>query len=395
LPEQVAEENEKYGDSEISPALLRTQIRYLLARRLMRSQRSDEAREYFPPEWTPHYLALVQSLRTGWDETLPADQRAQALFQAAIITRTNGMELIGTEVEPDWHVHRGNFQEGVSVSSRATNENAKALVAGEDEQSRATHHNADPEKRFHYRYQAAALAWEAAKLATNNFEEAAHMLCTAAGWLRIRDPEAADTFYNQAASLAWEAVKLMPDNSEETARVLCIAGGWLKNRDPKKADIFYKALVRRNRKTAIGMEADRIRWFPQLDEQGKLIPREPSRLESMEPPRLPDRSSEQPSVTEADKVARAYPIPGKSYMIHSGDTLAHIAQAAGVLGQPVTVQEILTANPGLDASRLRVGQKIIIPGLNPDSPESVPGTPADPASLESPNSEIPAPASPP
>ena len=334
-PEQVAEENEKYGQSEISPARLRPQIRYLLARRLMRLLRADEAREYYPPEWTPQYLALVQALRTGWDESLAADQRAKALFQAAIIARTKGMELIGTEVEPDWHVHGGNFEGVVTASARATNEAAKVLVASEDELQRAARHNTDPEARFHYRY--------------------------------------------QAASLAWEAAKLMPDNSEETARVLCIAGGWLKNRDPQTADIFYKALVRRNRKTAIGMEADRIRWFPQLDEQGKVIPRPPSRLESMPPPALPEPSAEQASETQADEVARDYPFPGKLYVIHKGDSLAAIAQAASVFGQLITVGEILKANPGLDAARLLVGQKILIPEGNANGSTAPPPDGSTPA----------------
>jgi tetratricopeptide (TPR) repeat protein len=317
-PEQLAGEKEKYGVSEVSPALLRDQIHYLLARRLMRSFRGDEAREYYPPEWTPQYLALVQALRTGWDEALPADQRAKALFQAAIITRTNGMELIGTEVEPDWRVHGGNYEEGVTVSARATNEAAKVLIASADEISRAARHNTDPEKRFHYRY--------------------------------------------QAATLAWEAAKLMPDNSDETARVLWTAGGWLKYRDPQAADIFYKALVRRNRKTSIGEEADRIRWFPELDEQGKVIPRKPSRLESMQPPSLPEPSTEQRPETTLEQAGREYPIPGKFYTIHPGDSLTTIAQAATVFGQIMTVGEILEANPGLDASRLLIGQKIMIPG---------------------------------
>jgi LysM repeat protein len=357
-PEQVAEENEKYGGSEISPALLRTQIRYLLARRLMRSQRSDEAREYYPPEWTPQCLALVQVLRTGWDETLPADQRAQALFQAAIITRTNGMELIGTEVEPDWHVHDGNFEEGVTVATRATNAAAKVLVASEDELTRAARHKADPGERFHYRYQAAALAWEAAKL--------------------------------------------MPDNSDETARVLCTAGSWLKNRDPEIADFFYKALVRRNRKTAIGMEADRIRWFPKLNEQGNVIPRKQSHLESMTPPSLPEPSAEQPTGTEAEEGTSEYPIPGNSYVIHAGDSLVSIAQAASVFGQPITIGEILKANPGLDAARLLIGQKLLIPGAKanrsavpaPDGStpapnnENGPDAPASPAPTQQPPTEL-------
>jgi branched-subunit amino acid transport protein len=54
-----------------------------------------------------------------------------------------------------------------------------------------------------------------------------------------------------------------------------VAGSWLKNRDPQAADVFYKALVRRCPKTDIGKEADRIRWFPMLDENGKVAPRKP------------------------------------------------------------------------------------------------------------------------
>ena len=86
------------------------------------------------------------------------------------------------------------------------------------------------------------------------------------------DPEARFHYRYQAAFLALEAAKLLPDNSDETARILCTAGSWLKNRDPQTADLFYKTLVRRCRKTALGAEADRKRWFPQIDEQGNLIP---------------------------------------------------------------------------------------------------------------------------
>ena len=77
-----------------------------------------------------------------------------------------------------------------------------------------------------------------------------------------------------SAILAWEAAQLMPNNSDETARVLCLGGSWIKIHDPQAADVFYKALVRRCRKTAIGAEADRLRWFPILDESGNLKARE-------------------------------------------------------------------------------------------------------------------------
>jgi tetratricopeptide (TPR) repeat protein len=351
-PEQLAEERAKYGSSEASPVLLREQIRYLLARRLVRSMRGDDAREYYPAEWVPQFDALSQALKTGWDESLPPEQRARALFKAAIITRTNGMELIGTEVEPDWHFHSGDFEEGVTASWRATNETARVLVASQDEVRRSAQHRADPEERFHYRY--------------------------------------------QAASLAWEAAKLLPDNSDETAHVLWAGGWWLKNRDAQTADIFYKALVRRNRKTALGAEADRIRWFPRLDEQGNLIPRGPSRLETMRPAVLAERTGGESTETVPGEFAQEYPFPGKFYVVHYGDELRDIAQAASVFGQPVTMRDILAANPGLDPSRCRVGQKIMIPDLKLNNPEPVPNAPANPPAPESPDSRpISAPDSPP
>src|SRR6185295_4947490 len=101
-------------------------------------------------------------------------------------------------------------------------------VATGAEIQRASKHTADPERRFHYRY--------------------------------------------QAAFLGWEAAKLMPNHSNDTALVLWTAGSWLKDRDPATADIFYKALVRRCRKTALGAAADLKRWFPELDDNENVIP---------------------------------------------------------------------------------------------------------------------------
>jgi photosystem II stability/assembly factor-like uncharacterized protein len=218
-----------YGDWQ--PTNIRQQIRYLLARRLARINRDDEAREYFPGDALPKFDALMTALRTARDESLPPDQRGKAFFVAGWMTRTNGMELFGMEAEPDWLRSGGSYNwGGVSVASR-TNESFKLLPATADELTRARMHAPDPDARFHYRY--------------------------------------------QAAELAFDAAKLMPDNSNETARVLCTAGSWIKYLDPKKADPIYKALVRRCGKTAIGRQADLMRWFPVLDAAGSPIPYRP------------------------------------------------------------------------------------------------------------------------
>jgi len=206
----------------------REAIRFLLARRLVRL--CLPARAYFPAECRAKHDELMANLKRGETESLSAEERAAGWWEGAKMIRQQGLELIGTELEPDWHIRGGNSGEdvGVTVSDRATNAQAKVLVASTDELSRARRHKADPEARFHYRY--------------------------------------------QAAFIALQAASLLPDNSDEKARILCTAGSWLKAQDAITADIFYKYLVRRCRKTALGNAADVMRWFPSQDANGDFQP---------------------------------------------------------------------------------------------------------------------------
>lgn len=196
-------------------------LRHLLARRLMRAGRAADARRYYPRDLQSRCDALAEALSAGRDGTLPAEERARWLFAAAVLVRTNGMELLGTELEPDWHMYSGRVARMAMAKVRA-GDAFKYFRASSDEMARVSRHRPDPDARFHYRY--------------------------------------------QAAFLAWEASELLPDNSEDTASVLWTAGTWLKYRDPETADIFYKALVNRCRGTELGFEADRIRWFPRVEE---------------------------------------------------------------------------------------------------------------------------------
>lgn len=59
------------------------------------------------------------------------------------------------------------------------------------------------------------------------------------------------------------------------------------------------------------------------------------------------------------------PEKGYEYVVKSGDTLDAIAAACKEKNVKVTVAQILKANPGLKAERLRVGQKIFIPATQP------------------------------
>ena len=55
------------------------------------------------------------------------------------------------------------------------------------------------------------------------------------------------------------------------------------------------------------------------------------------------------------------PQNGYDYTVQRGDTLLAIAKAYRAQGIKVTTDQILKANPGLDAKNMKVGQKIFIP----------------------------------
>jgi hypothetical protein len=332
----TADEKDQDLASIESIAKNRQDIRYLLARRLLRSGRGNESRPYFPDEWLSQYDALAQALTLGWDASVPQDQRAEALLTAAYIARTNGLELVGTEVEPDWRLRDGDF-ELTSGRERGGPETASALVAAsKDELSRATNHNADPETRWHYRY--------------------------------------------QAASLTWEAARSMPDNNDRTALMLWQGGWWLKDIAPETADLFYKALVRRNRQTELGAEADRRRWFPKLDEQGRILPRTQRPSQELTPTTEEndeDSNDVTPSVESAslEMIPQFAAVPEGGYIcvIRKGDSIASVARETARLGlSKATSREIFQANPGLNAARLKVGQKVFVPATvsNPEERES-------------------------
>lgn len=219
----------------------RKQIRHLLARRLVRNSRGAEAVDYFPKDQRASLRVLLEAMTQANDEAVPKTERAKAWWEAAQMARTNGLSLLATEVGPDWAIHDGQFEEGVALSTRL--DTNSVTHASADEAARANRHIPNPQERFHYRYMAAAMGWQAAQL--------------------------------------------MPNNTDQKARVLCTAGSWLKNRDPRTADIFYKALVRSCRKTAIGSQADVMRWFPVLDAEGNPRPwkaPEPKVEDSVESP---------------------------------------------------------------------------------------------------------------
>jgi hypothetical protein len=211
-------------------------LRWVLARRLNREKRFPEAREFIPPDLVAtfdRYVALDKARRSG---RYAGEKRAAILWEQARMHRHFGAELFSTESAPDGGAYDWNYSVGDLTTARnrkdgwtSDPENWRKFVSSEkpehraipsvnpDEMVRARRYGLKNRNRFHYRY--------------------------------------------DAADLAWEAGKSLPANHPLLAQLYTTAGYWLASSDPAAADRFYQAIVRRCAETPAGKAAEAKRWF--------------------------------------------------------------------------------------------------------------------------------------
>jgi tetratricopeptide (TPR) repeat protein len=178
--------------AESPGARLAPHLRYLLARRLVRDGRAAAARPYLPDELRPRLDQLLATTAAAANPARPAAERAADLFRAACLTRHQGLELRGTELQPDWEIYAGELTIDTFPGDRGKNPH---LHPTRNELDRLRRHPPKPWKRFHYRYNGAALARAAADLLPAGSAARAGMLATAGDWLALQDPAAAQPFY--------------------------------------------------------------------------------------------------------------------------------------------------------------------------------------------------------
>jgi hypothetical protein len=174
-------------------------LRNLLGRRLAREGKLAEARAYLPEKRRAALDDLARSLAAGRDVSHPAAERARSLFRAACLTRYHGLELLGTEIEPDWAMFGADYGVDPFAAGRENPKTHHFLGPTADERQRVRSHRAEPEKRFHYRYQGMGLALEGAKLLPAG-EERARLLATAGNWVEGTDPQGARPLYDAIQS---------------------------------------------------------------------------------------------------------------------------------------------------------------------------------------------------
>ncbi|HSH99118.1 MAG TPA: hypothetical protein VLA02_00855 [Reyranella sp.] len=183
-------------------------LRQLLARRLVRQGQLEAALPYFAvSNADPSPRALAETYRAAVDAAQPTWRwrnvsRAEALFQLATLTRTQGMELMGTEGPPDYAAMDGNFNFGIGQTGpwgqlRKSYDDRRAdtpsPVDGWDrfvdpaEIVRVAASSPKPDSRFHYRAVAADRALEAAALLPQGSQAYAATLCWAARYAFASD----------------------------------------------------------------------------------------------------------------------------------------------------------------------------------------------------------------
>jgi LysM repeat protein len=101
--------------------------------------------------------------------------------------------------------------------------------------------------------------------------------------------------------------------------------------------------------------ADRELILKEIEQLGKVAAGAPVK---------PIKNKVTPLPPVDDTATAGTPQTGHNYVVQKGDTLPAIAKAYREQGVHVTTTQILKANPGMDANKILVGQKIFIPDAN-------------------------------
>ena len=186
-PAPAKDKDKKPQDGGYGSPPLADNLRWLLARRLMRAGRYDEALDYFPASGdsrfgevdlratAQQYAKDLHDAEHNWTDI----GKAEARYAAAVIARENGMELLGFEQNPDFADNGGSFPGGSGQDPKSMTQ--KFVTDGERQRYKDS--IAKPDLRFHYRYVAVDQASAAADLLPPRSGAFAAVLCKATGWM--------------------------------------------------------------------------------------------------------------------------------------------------------------------------------------------------------------------
>jgi hypothetical protein len=153
----------------------------------MRDGRYDEAVEFFDRpakdqrDTAADARAFAVAVRRGRDAFWATD-RARGGWAAAVLLRTQGLELTGTETAPDHAAVDGEFPYGYGPPGPPPGPEWDRISV-HDESVRYDASRPRPDLRFHYRYLAAEWALAAADELPPRSQAFAAILCQASAWM--------------------------------------------------------------------------------------------------------------------------------------------------------------------------------------------------------------------
>ncbi len=213
------------------------ELREVLARRLMRAGRYDEALAYF--QFANHQQLAKQyidNLKVANDIKVDKLTRAQAYYQAALLLRDKGIELISYEMTPDYAIYGADYSYvGDAFDTRYQHSNN--WLRDEKERVNGIEPDSRPIKIKTWINPAEAARAKSVLPKTNN------------NYLHYRW---------KAADLAVKSADLLPTKSQAYAAVLCKASSWIINRDRKGGLKLYQRYIKN------GASFD---WAPQFGYQ--------------------------------------------------------------------------------------------------------------------------------
>ncbi|MDU9413394.1 hypothetical protein [Pseudomonas sp. zfem005] len=185
-PAPTQEDRDAYRPQPVAASL-----RELLGRRLLREGRYDEAPAYFESDELRAAALEYGQAREQAQSRWTGIGRAEAYYTAARLARRQGMELLGYEMSPDFHVLGGNF----AFTQVNPLQAGGLLSAGEVQRQNAN--LAQPNLRYHYRWVAADLTERAADDLPHTSQAFAAVLCKGSGWVQYSDLPRAQAIYRR------------------------------------------------------------------------------------------------------------------------------------------------------------------------------------------------------
>ncbi|OMQ20620.1 hypothetical protein [Serratia oryzae] len=185
---------DEYNGQVLTPEI---HLRELLARRMMRAGRYQEALNYFAiPNYGQAAQEFAARLKVAQDKASDKTTRAEAYYQAAALLRSQGLEFSGYEMTPDYAIYGAGYSYLGDAFNTSELKHKSWISAAEA--VRAAKSLPEADNRFlHYRWQAVALAQKAADLLPPKSHAYAAVLCNAASWVIARDAKTGRALYQR------------------------------------------------------------------------------------------------------------------------------------------------------------------------------------------------------